>query len=489
MDEASIPRRQPCGHGADLATCALGWRDGLWLVLAAKLDRAPVKGENVNSIRSSIGMNVGALLSALTISAGSAQGQTLTPVEQKVVEYVDAHVDETIAFLERVVNINSGTMNHEGVREVGRVFREPLDALGFTTRWVTLPDSVNRAGHLFAERDGSHGKRLLLIGHLDTVFEKDSPFQRFERRDSLAKGPGTEDMKGGNVVILLALQALRAAGVLDGMRIIVAFTGDEEETGDPLSVSRHDLIDAAERSDVALGFEGGVGGMHTATIARRGYSDWFVRVTGERGHSSLIFGDEYGSGAIYEAARIITEFYQELRGEQYLTFGPGIVLGGTDVSYDTAMARGTAFGKTNVIPQIVTVAGDLRTISLEQRDRTKDRMRTIVSRHLPGTSAEVSFRDSYPPMSPTAANEELFRVLNRVSLDLGYPPIEMIDPGRRGAADISFAAPHVDAALAGLGLFGYDGHTTEETVDLRSIPVAAKRAAILIYRLTRESGV
>ncbi len=444
------------------------------------MNTQPVRGKHLATILS--------LASACSIAAVPLHGQALTPVEQQIVDYVDAHAGEAVAFLEQVVNINSGTMNHDGVREVGRVFRAPLDALGFETRWVSLPDSVNRAGHLFAERVGDRGKRILLIGHLDTVFEKDSPFQSFELLDSLAKGPGTEDMKGGNVVILLALQALQAAGVLDGTRIIVAFTGDEEETGDPLSVSRYDLIEAAKRSDVALGFEGGVGGMHTATIARRGYTDWFVRVHGERGHSSLIFGEEYGSGAIYEAARIINELYNELRGEQYLTFGPGIVLGGTDVTYDTAMARGTAFGKTNVIPQIVTVAGDLRTISLEQRDRTKERMQTIVARSLPGTSAELSFRDSYPPMSPTAGNQELFDALDRVSRDLGYPAIEMIDPGRRGAADISFAAPHVDAALAGLGLFGYDGHTTNEVVDLRSIPVAAKRAAILIYRLTRESA-
>ncbi len=429
---------------------------------------------------------VAALCSGLTGAVTPARAQNLTPVEQRIAEYVDSHTEQAVALLERTVNINSGTMNHEGVRAVGRVFREPLDALGFATRWVTMPDSVHRAGHLFAERRGDRGKRVLLIGHLDTVFETDSPFQRFERLDSLARGPGTEDMKGGNVVMLLALEALHAVGALDGTRIIVAFTGDEEETGDPLSVSRYDLIEAAGRSDVALGFEGGVGSMHTATIARRGYTDWFLRVHGERGHSSLIFGDEYGSGAINEAARIITEFYNELRGERYLTFGPGIVLGGTDVSYDTAMARGTAFGKTNVIPQTVTVAGDLRTISLEQRDRTKARMRTIVARSLPGTTAEVSFRDSYPPMSPTEANQELFDALNRVSLDLGYPAIEMIDPGRRGAADISFAAPHVGAALAGLGVFGADGHTTKEIVDLRSIPVAAKRAAILIYRLTRE---
>jgi glutamate carboxypeptidase len=431
-------------------------------------------------------LSLGVSALVMTPALGGAQG--LTDVEQRIAQHVDAHVEDAIALLERTVNINSGTMSHDGVREVGQVMRAELDALGFATRWIEMPDGVNRAGHLFAESGGGTGKRVLLIGHLDTVFEADSPFQRFVRHGERASGPGAEDMKGGNVVMIYALKALEAAGVLDGLNIIVAYTGDEEDTGDPLSVSRGDLIEAAERSDVALGFEGGVGSPHTATVARRGYTDWYLRVTGERGHSSQIFGDVYGSGAVYEAARILNAFYEELKGEQYLTFGPGIIVGGTAVTYDTAQARGTAFGKTNVIPQTVTVAGDLRTITFEQRDRTKQRMLDIVSRSLPKTSAEISFRDSYPPMAPTAGNDELFATLDQVSRDLGFGPVEMIDPGRRGAADISFAAPHVDQALAGLGVHGEAGHTPDEWVDLTSLPIVTKKAAILIYRLAKEGA-
>lgn len=427
------------------------------------------------------------ILAATCLTAAPAAAQSLSPTERAIVQHADDHIAGAIGLLERVVNINSGTMNHEGVREVGRVFQTELEALGFETRWIEMPDSVNRAGHLFAELGGNHGRCVLLIGHLDTVFERDSRFQRFERKDSLATGPGTEDMKGGNVVALYALKALHDAGVLDGARIIVAFTGDEEDTGDPLSVSRQDLIDAARRCDIALGFEGGVGGMHTATVARRGFTGWTLEVTGERGHSSLIFGEEYGAGAIYEAARILNAFYAEIRGEPYLTFGPGIIMGGTDVTYDAAHARGTAFGKTNVIPQVVTVAGDLRTLTAQQRERAKERMRAIIVRGLPATTAEITFRDSYPPMAPTAGNHALLATLDRVSQDLGYGPIEAVDPGRRGAADVSFVAPYLDA-LDGLGVLGSGGHTPNETIDLRSLAIVTKRAALLIYRLTRAEG-
>src|SRR5205085_1921247 len=84
--------------------------------------------------------------------------------------------NDATALLERLVDINSGTMNLAGVREVGRILGAELDGVGFTTRWIDLPET-KRAGHLFAERKGNRGKRLLLIGHLDTVFENDSPFQ------------------------------------------------------------------------------------------------------------------------------------------------------------------------------------------------------------------------------------------------------------------------------------------------------------------------
>ena len=408
---------------------------------------------------------------------------SLSSTEQQILEYVDAHSEEATELLEKVVNINSGTNNFEGIREVGKIFRSELDSLGFKTRWIPM-DSVNRAGHLLAERQGNRGKKLLLIGHLDTVFEKNSPFQRFERHGQAATGPGTEDMKGGIVVMLYALKALEAVESLEGASITVLLTGDEEDTGDPLSISRKVLLEAAGESDVALGFEGGVGGTGTATVARRGFTGWELRVRGKPGHSSQIFKEEFGSGAIFEMARILNAFYQELRGDEYLTFSPGIILGGTTAEYDVVLSRGTAFGKTNVIPETVVVAGDLRFISEEQRESAKERMRAIVAESLPHTSATLTFQDSYPAMSPTAGNYALLKQLDEVSRELGYGSVEAVDPGLRGAADVSFAAPFVDA-LDGLGVVGSGGHTVEESVDLNSIPIVTKRAAVLIYRLTK----
>jgi glutamate carboxypeptidase len=414
--------------------------------------------------------------------------QNLSNDERKMALYLDAHAEEAISLLERVVNINSGTMNHAGVRAVGEIFREELGALDFEVRWLEFPPETNRAGQLFARRPGrGTGPKILMIGHLDTVFEEDSPFQTFQRMGDTATGPGVADMKGGDVVILYALKALAHAGALDDVSVVVALTGEEESPGMPLSLSRSALIDAGRWSDLALGFEGGVrqDGKEYATIARRSSTDWTLEVSGLTGHSSRIFSEEYGAGAIFEAARILNTFYETVRGEEYLTFNAGAFLGGTEVAYNPEETRGTAFGKTNVIPQTVLVHGGIRTISQEQLERAREAMRDVVAESLPGTSATISFTEGYPPMSPTEGNYALLEKLSQVSLDLGYGPLEALDPGLRGAADISFVAPYTDG-LSGIGTYGSGAHSPDETVDLTSLPLAAKRAAVLMYRLSKE---
>jgi glutamate carboxypeptidase len=292
-------------------------------------------------------------------------------------------------------------------------------------------------------------------------------------------------MKGGNTLVIYALKALDAAGVLDGMHITVAFTGDEEKPGQPISVSRGALIEAARQSDVALGFET-ASGMDYATIARRGSSGWTLRVQGRQAHSSGVFSEDTGSGAVFEAARILNAFYEDVRGEEFLTFNPGILLGGTDVSYDASAARGTAFGKTNVVANTVVVDGGLRFISDEQKEAARDKMRAIVDGpNRPQTSAAISFADAYPAMQPTDGNRALLDVLDQVSRDLGQGAVKAYDPGARGAADISFIAAYVDG-MDGLGVMGSGAHSPEETINLRTFPLLTQRAALLMHRLAQD---
>jgi glutamate carboxypeptidase len=435
---------------------------------------------------------VTAALAALTLWIASAaaapapapEPPALTALEREIVRRADAETGPAVALLERVVNINSGTQNVEGVRAVGEVFRRELSALGFEARLSEQPSETARGPHLVAERRGTRGRRLLLIGHLDTVFEKDSPFQRWERQGARARGPGAVDMKGGDVVVVSALKALHAAGALEGTRIVVVFTGDEEDPG-PIDLSRRELVEIARRSDAALGFEATASGLGEATVARRGASEWQLSVKGTAAHSSAIFGERVGAGAVFEASRILKAFYDELSRERYLTFNPGLVLGGAEVAHDARKVRGTAAGKTNIVVPEVRVQGDLRFLAEAQLQRARERMRAIVAEGaLPQTSAEITFLDVYPAMEPKPGNHALLSVLDEASRALGQGPVTAFDPGRRGAGDVSFVAADVDC-LDGLGAMGSGSHTPEETVDLESLPVLVKRAAVLIHRLTQ----
>lgn len=402
--------------------------------------------------------------------------------ERAVVTYVQDQQADAIRLLEQVVAINSGTMNFAGVRAVAGVFEPKFAALGFKTRWVDGKPFA-RAGHLIAERKG-RGKHILLIGHLDTVFEPNSPFQRFERIDAnIARGPGVSDMKGGIVVALAALTALERAKLLDAMNITVVLHGDEEDSGNPVELARKDLIAAAQAADIAIGLENAADDPKAAVTGRRSSSRWELNVTGETAHSSRIFTEGVGAGAAYELARILKGFYDELSHEDYLTFNPGLIVAGAQVEYQSEPLQGKASGKDNIIAPQARASGDLRAISLEQRERTKERMRKIVAAHLPKTSAEITFDDGYPPMTPTAGNKRLLGIYDQVSRDLGFGAVTAVDPRRAGAADVSFAADHVDMAIDGLGLLGGGAHTPNEFADLRTFQIQAQRLAVLLMRL------
>lgn len=423
--------------------------------------------------------NLGHAAEATTLSVNSA--------EKAIVSYVQGRQDEAIALLTRAVDINSGTMNFEGVRAAGAVFQPHFDALGFKTRWVD-GKPFGRAGHLVAERKAGASKapKVLLIGHIDTVFEPTSPFQRFERVDAnIARGPGTADMKGGIVVALTALAALQAVKALDRLDLTVVLHGDEEDAGAPLDLARQTLIDAAQRADIAIGLENAANDPATAVTARRSSSRWQVDVKAKSAHSSQIFSDNVGAGAVYELARILNAFYTEIRGEQFLTFNPGLAIGSTQIEFHEEPLHASASGKDNIVAPRAVASGDLRAITLEQRERTKERMRKIVAAHLPQTSSEIIFNDSYPPMAPTEGNQRLLGLYDQVSRDLGFGPVTPVNPARAGAADVSFAAAHVDMAIDGLGLLGGGSHTPEEFADLRTFQVQAQRLAVLLYRLGR----
>lgn len=428
-----------------------------------------------------IASGIGLVLCLALPTSAAAQ---LSDTEQRIVAAVKQRAAPSLELLERTVRVNSGSLNVEGVKEVGRIYRAELDALGFATRWAEMPPAMNRGGHLIATREG-RGQRLLLLGHLDTVFEKDSSVSLWERRGDRVRGQGVTDMKGGNLILIEALRALHSVGALGGTNIAVMFTGDEERLGAPAELARADMLELAKRSDAALSFEGSIriGGVDMASISRRSSGGWTLKVRGRPGHSAGVFSPQAGYGAVYEAARILNAFREQLI-EPSVTFNPGLAFGGTNVSYSEPTATGTVFGKTNVIARDFEVRGDLRFLTPEQGARVKARMREIVGQNLPGTSATIEFRDGYPPMPPTEAGAKLLDAFSRVSEDAGLGPIRALDPAGRGAGDIQFVAPYIPG-IDGLGSAGRGAHTDDEDLEIASLERGAIRAALLIYRLTR----
>jgi len=434
-------------------------------------------------MRASLTLMFAASLMAVAVPA-KAQ---LSKPEAKMTSTVDAEYERSVSLLEKLVNQNSGTMNFDGVKAVSEMMRAELEPLGFKVEWIDMA-GAKRAGHLIARKTGKKGNtKLLLIAHLDTVFEADSPFQKFVRNGDEAEGPGAGDDKGGMVVIVSALRAMQSAGTLKDANIEIHMTGDEEDAGDPIEVARAPLIAAGKVADVALDFEGLSieNGKDMGVISRRSSNSWKLDVKGVTGHSSLIFDNTYGDGAAFELARIIHRFRTELP-EPNLTFNVGLIAAGQEVAVDPDGIRVSAKGKTNIIPGIAIARGDFRTLSEEQSTRVRAKMQTIVASSAPKTSATITFdAGSYPAMAPTEGNRKLLSKLNQINRDLALGEQIALDPLKRGAGDISFVANDVDG-LVGLGAYSRGDHAPGETVVLSSIKRQAKRAAILMTRLSRE---
>jgi glutamate carboxypeptidase len=428
------------------------------------------------------------LAALLLLPLAAPASARLRPEEVRMAATVDQENDRTIALLERLVNRNSGTLNLEGVTAVGAMVRAELEPLGFEVRWVDMA-ATGRAGHLVATHRGNgRSKRILLIGHLDTVFEPDSPFQAFTRTGNRAVGPGVGDCKGGDAVMIAALRAMHAAGTLQGADIMVVMTGDEERPGAPIATARRDLIEAGRWADVALEYENLATeeGRDFGTIARRSSTSWTLTTHGRSGHSSGVFGADLGYGAIYEMARILDGFRRELP-EPNLTYNVGVIGGGTPAAIDAEGLRIAASGKTNIVAETAIARGDIRSLTAEQEARVRAAMQAITGQHLPRTGADLVFAaDGYPPMAPTDGNRAILARLNAVNRDLGLAEMAEYDPARRGAADSSFVAGDANT-LAGMGAAGGGAHAEGEWVDLNSLARQAKRSAILITRLSREA--
>jgi glutamate carboxypeptidase len=428
------------------------------------------------------------MLSFLVLNIAHNACAKLSSEEEVLTTFIDEnHVDQ-LNLLEKLVNINSGTENTEGVKKIGDLLKPEFEKLGFKTEWIDLPGDMKHAGSLVATHSvGAVKNRVLLIGHLDTVFPVDSPFQSFaiSPDEKTATGPGVIDDKGGLVTILYAMKALAYSGKLKNANITIVLIGDEEYAAKPTTISRKALLDAAKNSDIALGFEFALSADELVTN-RRGLSEWYLSSSGKSQHSSSIFESSVGFGAVYEVARVLNGIRTSLSSTSGLTINPGIILGGQTASESAQQGSGTATGQKTIIAAQALTHGDLRFLSNEQKSKAEDVMFHIASDALPNTTSKFTFIDIIPAMSETEGNKQLLEQFSNINGELGGASLRAVPAAKRGGADISYVSTYVSGSLDGLGPWGEGAHSQHETLAVASLALATKRAAIFISRYIHQ---
>jgi glutamate carboxypeptidase len=372
---------------------------------------------------------------------------------------IDADVAAYLADLERLVNIDCGSYTPDGVDEVGRWVASFLEGIGAAVD--VRPDPSGRFGStVVGTFDGTPGgPRVLLIGHMDTVFEPGTAAARpFRVDDGRAHGPGVSDMKGGLLAGLTALAALDAAG----HRPTVTFVANpDEEIGSPFSGPV--IRGIARDHDAALVLECARANGDIVS-ARKGIADLVVTIHGRAAHAGV--EPEKGRSAILAAARLV-EALQALNGRwPTVTCNVGVIAGGT---------------RPNVVPETCRLEVDLRAASGAEFDAATAAMTELLSTTaVPDTTAEHEVTASHPPMEKSPATARLVALAVGMAGELGF---ELRDAATGGASDANTTASAGVPTLDGLGPIGGDDHAPPEWLDLESVVPRTTLLAGLISRV------
>lgn len=401
----------------------------------------------------------------------------LTAEERDMVEWLAAEEESMLDLLERVTNLNSGSLNKDGIDAMAELFGSELRALGFSTRRlpgavIEMPScpgseyTVDLADHLLASRAGN-GPRLLLMGHLDTVFPPDSPFQSFRREGDTMYGPGVSDMKGGLVIMLYALKALAAAGELDDTAISILLNSDEEMGS--LS-SRQYLEEQAGLHDFGLVYESS--GDNTMVRQRKGLGQARFVVHGRASHAGG--AHEQGRSAIKELAYKIVEIEKLTDYESGVTVNVGVISGGE--------AR-------NTIAPCAEALVDLRYPEPQQGVDAVAEFEAIFDNVYSyavntGELSTESWTNLHrPPKIPTPESDALLEKTIAVGRLLGQE-LGLTDSG--GGTDGSLTQAAGLPTLDSLGSSGTGAHSDREQARVSSLVERAQLSAVLIRRLTAQ---
>jgi glutamate carboxypeptidase len=366
--------------------------------------------------------------------------------------------------LEQMVNVDCGSYTPEGVNRIADLCEARLFANGWHVE--RRPHRADAGQPAFGDLvigtlRGSGGPRVLLIGHMDTVFDEGTVAQRpFTVDGDIAKGPGVSDMKGGLLTGFVAIEVLQAAG-FDGFGHITYVCNPDEEIGSPFSGPL--IRELAPHHDAAFVLEGARANGDIVS-ARKGITDYTIEFVGRAAHAGV--EPEKGRNALLDAATKIVAL-QALNGRW-----PGVTV-------NVGVARGGT--RTNVVAERCTLQVDLRSPDLETLEAAEAEVARLCEETIvPDVHVELIANSWHRPMEKKEGGARLASLAADVAGELGF---ELHDAATGGASDANTTSAAGTATIDGLGPIGGDDHAPAEWLDLTSVVPRVALLAGLIGRL------
>jgi glutamate carboxypeptidase len=371
--------------------------------------------------------------------------------------------DGFVSDLERMVDVDCGSYTPDGVNLIADMCEARFRDTGWDVeRRAHVPgEGEPQLGDLVIGRlKGNGGPKILLVGHMDTVFDEGTVAARPFRIDGdIARGPGVSDMKGGLLTGFYAIEVARAAG-FEGSGSVTYVCNPDEEIGSPFSGPI--IRELAPEHDAAFVLEGARANGDIVS-ARKGITDYEIEIVGRAAHAGV--EPEKGRSALLQAARTIIALH-ELNGRL------------PDVTVNVGVARGGT--RSNVVAERCHLQVDLRSPEASTLDEADAEIRRICSDAMPDIAVEVHANSWHRPMEKSEASGRLVEIALGVADELGF---ELHDAATGGASDANTTSAAGCPTIDGLGPVGGDDHAPAEWLDLTSVVPRISLLAGIVSRL------
>ena len=374
---------------------------------------------------------------------------------------VDARMPQFLAEIETLVNIDCGSYTPDGVNDVASFVADALRGIGAEVERIPHrpTDGQTQLGDVVIGRLAGKGPLVLLIGHMDTVFDPGTAAARpYRSRADRAYGPGVTDMKAGLLAGLHALGGLREAGTRPSITFVA---NPDEEIGSPFSTPIIRELAAAHDAVLVLECARANGDI---VSARKGIADYHLEIVGRAAHAGV--EPEKGRSAILEAAHQVRELHALNARWPTVTVNAGVIRGGT---------------RPNVVAERCELEVDLRAATADAFAAASAEVeRLAATPAVDGVSVSLRLSAGHPPMEKSPASARLVALAVSIASDLGF---ELRDAATGGASDANTTAALGVPTLDGLGPVGGDDHSVDEWLDLASVAPRTTLLAGLIERI------